>query len=70
MPASPGPHPHFKDDKEVICTSFYSKLDPLEGGEIHVSLVNGRPGAEGPSKDIQVSKLHSFHLECVIGQSM
>uniref|UniRef100_H3AL54 Laminin subunit alpha 5 n=1 Tax=Latimeria chalumnae TaxID=7897 RepID=H3AL54_LATCH len=34
----------FKDD-DVICTTEYSRIVPLENGEIVVSLVNGRPGA-------------------------
>uniref|UniRef100_A0A8C9SXP0 Laminin subunit alpha-5 n=1 Tax=Scleropages formosus TaxID=113540 RepID=A0A8C9SXP0_SCLFO len=33
-----------KDD-DVICTTEYSRIVPLENGEIVVSLVNGRPGA-------------------------
>ncbi|KAK7100471.1 laminin subunit alpha-2-like isoform X2 [Littorina saxatilis] len=37
-------------DDQVICTSRYSKLDPLEGGEIFVSIVNGRPGVFQPSR--------------------
>ncbi|XP_055952530.1 laminin subunit alpha-1-like isoform X1 [Argiope bruennichi] len=41
--------PHYRNDDDVICTSYYSKLDPLENGEIHTSLVNGRPGVDGPS---------------------
>ncbi|XP_013397032.1 laminin subunit alpha-2 isoform X2 [Lingula anatina] len=42
--------PRYRRDDEVICTSFYSRLDPIENGEIHTSLVNGRPGAvNGPS---------------------
>ncbi|XP_036961278.1 laminin subunit alpha-5 isoform X1 [Acanthopagrus latus] len=32
-------------DNDVICTSEYSRIVPLENGEIVVSLVNGRPGA-------------------------
>jgi len=36
--------PTYRSDNEVICTSFYSKLDPLEDGEVHTSLINGRPG--------------------------
>ncbi|GIY26654.1 laminin subunit alpha-2 [Caerostris darwini] len=47
--------PHYRMDDEVICTSYYSKLNPLENGEIHTSLVNGRPGVDGPS-----SKLMDF----------
>ncbi|XP_063307614.1 laminin subunit alpha-1 isoform X1 [Pelobates fuscus] len=41
--------PTYKRDNEVICTSFYSKLVPLEHGEIHASLINGRPSADDPS---------------------
>ncbi|XP_035219316.1 laminin subunit alpha-1-like, partial [Stegodyphus dumicola] len=41
--------PHYRTDDEVICTSYYSKLNPLENGEIHTSLVNGKPGVDGPS---------------------
>lgn len=26
--------PRFRSDDEVICTSYYSKLNPLEGGEV------------------------------------
>ncbi|XP_046402924.1 laminin subunit alpha-1-like [Ischnura elegans] len=37
--------PSYRHDTEVICTSYYSKLIPLENGEIHTSLINGRPGA-------------------------
>ncbi|XP_078505044.1 laminin subunit alpha-2 isoform X4 [Lissotriton helveticus] len=43
-----GPPSYTKDD-EVICTSYYSKIHPLENGEIHTSLINGRPSAEDPS---------------------
>ena len=34
-----------KDD-DVICTTEYSKVLPLEGGEILVSLVNNRPNSK------------------------
>ncbi|XP_021959945.2 laminin subunit alpha-1 isoform X2 [Folsomia candida] len=47
--AKPG-KPQYDHDEEIICTSYYSSLYPLEGGEIHTSLVNGRPGADGPSE--------------------
>ncbi|KAI2652405.1 Laminin subunit alpha-2 [Labeo rohita] len=43
-----GPPSYIHDD-EVICTSFYSKIHPLENGEIHTSLINGRPSADDPS---------------------
>ncbi|KAK7100839.1 laminin subunit alpha-like isoform X2 [Littorina saxatilis] len=33
-------------DDQVLCTTQFSKVVPLEGGEIVVSLVNGRPSAE------------------------
>ncbi|XP_076440495.1 laminin subunit alpha-like [Babylonia areolata] len=33
-------------DDQVLCTTEFSKVVPLEGGEIVVSLVNGRPSAE------------------------
>ncbi|XP_068678125.1 laminin subunit alpha-like [Montipora foliosa] len=35
----------FKDDTTVTCTTSYSHVPPFENGEIHISLVNGRPGA-------------------------
>jgi len=44
--------PSYKDDDEVICTSYYSSMKPLEGGEISISLVNERPGAQGPSRTL------------------
>ncbi|XP_061560846.1 laminin subunit alpha-2 isoform X4 [Phycodurus eques] len=43
-----GPPSYTRDD-EVICTAFYSKIHPLENGEIHTSLINGRPSADDPS---------------------
>ncbi|KAF8367906.1 lam-3 [Pristionchus pacificus] len=52
IPATTGV-PRFTSDDEVICTSEYSKLQPLEAGEIHTSLVNGRPGVEKPSETLQ-----------------
>ncbi|XP_067382208.1 laminin subunit alpha-5 isoform X2 [Channa argus] len=33
------------NDGDIICTTEYSRIVPLENGEIVVSLVNGRPGA-------------------------
>ncbi|XP_035998362.1 laminin subunit alpha-5 [Fundulus heteroclitus] len=33
------------NDNDSICTTEYSRIVPLENGEIVVSLVNGRPGA-------------------------
>ncbi|XP_063156026.1 laminin subunit alpha-3 [Candoia aspera] len=34
-----------RKDNDVICTTEYSRIVPLENGEIVISLVNGRPGA-------------------------
>uniref|UniRef100_A0AC35TJJ8 Laminin subunit alpha-2 n=1 Tax=Rhabditophanes sp. KR3021 TaxID=114890 RepID=A0AC35TJJ8_9BILA len=51
LPATTGV-PKYASDNEVICTSLYSKREPLEGGEIHASLVNHRPGATQPSKTL------------------
>ncbi|XP_009072322.1 PREDICTED: laminin subunit alpha-3, partial [Acanthisitta chloris] len=33
-------------DSDILCTTEYSRILPLENGEIVVSLVNGRPGAK------------------------
>ncbi|XP_030612396.1 laminin subunit alpha-1 [Archocentrus centrarchus] len=44
--------PTYKSDTEVICTSYYSKLNPLEHGEIHTSLINGRPGADDLTSEL------------------
>ncbi|KDR22194.1 Laminin subunit alpha-1, partial [Zootermopsis nevadensis] len=44
--------PSYKTDSDIICTSYYSKLNPLEGGEIHTSLVVGRPGANESSTEL------------------
>ncbi|XP_069017691.1 laminin subunit alpha-2 [Embiotoca jacksoni] len=41
--------PSYNRDDEVICTSIYSKIHPLENGEIHASLINNRPSADDPS---------------------
>ncbi|XP_047423850.1 laminin subunit alpha-1 [Mugil cephalus] len=44
--------PTYRRDTEVICTSYYSRLNPLEHGEIHTSLINGRPGADDLTSDL------------------
>ncbi|XP_054282487.1 laminin subunit alpha-1 [Macrosteles quadrilineatus] len=50
------PAPHNTDlqtDSDVICTSYFStKPKPFENGEIHVSLVRGRPGANSSSEEL------------------
>lgn len=43
----------YTSDDQVTCTSYYSRLDPFIDGEIHTSLVNGRPGIDGPSIELQ-----------------
>ncbi|XP_063590781.1 laminin subunit alpha lam-3-like isoform X2 [Penaeus indicus] len=45
--------PSYATDTQVICTSYFSRLNPLEGGEVHTSLVNGRPGSAGPSEALR-----------------
>ncbi|XP_062850491.1 laminin subunit alpha-3 [Trichomycterus rosablanca] len=39
------PNSRVVQDDEQICTTEYSRIVPLENGEIVVSLVNGRPGS-------------------------
>lgn len=31
-------NPTYRSDSEVICTAFYSKLDPLEDGEVYLTI--------------------------------
>ncbi|XP_076245323.1 wing blister [Calliopsis andreniformis] len=45
--------PVYIDDDEVICTSLHSRQTPMENGEIHTHLVNGRPGALNHSTTLQ-----------------
>ncbi|XP_061652306.1 laminin subunit alpha-3-like isoform X5 [Phyllopteryx taeniolatus] len=42
-----GKHPNARlvNDDDQLCTTDYSRIVPLENGEIVVSLINGRPGA-------------------------
>ncbi|XP_072016336.1 laminin subunit alpha-2-like [Amphiura filiformis] len=42
----------FTSDSEVLCTSYYSDLEPLGDGEIHTSIVNGRPSIKMPSPEL------------------
>ncbi|XP_067342410.1 laminin subunit alpha-1 isoform X1 [Channa argus] len=44
--------PTYRSDTEVICTSYYSRLNPLEHGEIHTSLINGRSSSADPSSEL------------------
>ncbi|KAJ8669684.1 hypothetical protein QAD02_000943, partial [Eretmocerus hayati] len=52
MPPVLGKPTYLRDD-DVICTSFYSRQIPMENGEIHTQLVNGRPGAPNHTQTIQ-----------------
>ncbi|XP_017882648.2 laminin subunit alpha-1 [Ceratina calcarata] len=45
--------PAYMADDDVICTSAYSRQTPMENGEIHTHLVNGRPGALNHSATLQ-----------------
>ena len=45
----------YTSDTEVICTSYYSDLEPLHDGEIHTSIVNGRPSIKNPTPELMVS---------------
>uniref|UniRef100_A0AAV2JTK7 Laminin subunit alpha-3-like n=1 Tax=Knipowitschia caucasica TaxID=637954 RepID=A0AAV2JTK7_KNICA len=40
------PNGRIESDDDQICTTEYSRIVPLENGEIVVSLINGRPGAQ------------------------
>uniref|UniRef100_A0A3B1JCD6 Laminin subunit alpha 3 n=1 Tax=Astyanax mexicanus TaxID=7994 RepID=A0A3B1JCD6_ASTMX len=40
------PNARVRQDNDQMCTTEYSKIVPLENGEIVVSLVNGRPGSK------------------------
>ncbi|KAL7739990.1 hypothetical protein ACLKA6_007497 [Drosophila palustris] len=42
----------FQNDSEVICTTQFSKLLPLENGELHVSLLKNRPGAMAETAEL------------------
>ena len=40
------PMPSFSRPDEVICREEYSTLQPLYGGDVIFSVINGRPGAD------------------------
>uniref|UniRef100_A0A8C7BKK5 Laminin subunit alpha 3 n=1 Tax=Neovison vison TaxID=452646 RepID=A0A8C7BKK5_NEOVI len=40
------PNMAITQDDDVLCTTEYSRIVPLENGEVVVSLINGRPGAK------------------------
>lgn len=41
-----------ESDSEVICSTKFGKALPLENGEMHISLINGRPGANSSSHEL------------------
>ncbi len=47
--------PSYKEDNEVICTSYYSALKPVDGGEISISL--------GTEKQVQWRSNFDFLME-------
>ncbi|EAT47381.1 AAEL001477-PA [Aedes aegypti] len=42
----------FKNDSEVICSTQFSSVDPLESGEINLSLITGRPSEKTTSQEL------------------
>ncbi|GAU99875.1 hypothetical protein RvY_10813-2 [Ramazzottius varieornatus] len=49
MPGTQG-RPRYTTDDQVVCSTDYSRIHPLEDGEIQISLINDRPGADGLSQ--------------------
>uniref|UniRef100_A0A182W9X8 Uncharacterized protein n=1 Tax=Anopheles minimus TaxID=112268 RepID=A0A182W9X8_9DIPT len=43
----------FKSDTEVICSTQFSSLEPLENGEINLSIISGRPSEKSTSPELQ-----------------
>uniref|UniRef100_A0A8W7PG72 Uncharacterized protein n=1 Tax=Anopheles coluzzii TaxID=1518534 RepID=A0A8W7PG72_ANOCL len=43
----------FKSDTEVICSTQFSSLEPLENGEINLSIISGRPSEMITSPELQ-----------------
>ena len=41
-----GRNERIQDDTQVICDTQFSKILPIEDGEVYVSLTNGRPSAD------------------------
>ncbi|XP_037085132.1 laminin subunit alpha-2-like isoform X2 [Pollicipes pollicipes] len=44
--------PKYRSASDVICTSYFSKLNPLSQAEIYVPLITGRPTSESPSAEL------------------
>lgn len=72
----------FKNDSEVICSTQFSAVDPLENGEINLSLITGRPSEKTTSQEllnftlaryvrIRLVRMHTaVHREGVIGEGV
>lgn len=52
LPGGGGGRVAIEHDAEVICSTKFGKALPLENGEMPVSLVHGRPGANSSSSDL------------------
>ncbi|OQV23620.1 Laminin subunit alpha-2 [Hypsibius exemplaris] len=68
----------FTTDDQVVCSTDYGRIHPLEDGEIHASLINDRPGVDGPSKELidwttaryvrlRLMKLHTLTADLIPG---
>ncbi|XP_055540243.1 laminin subunit alpha-1 isoform X2 [Wyeomyia smithii] len=42
----------FKNDSEVICSTQFSSVEPLENGEVNLSLITGRPSEKTTSQEL------------------
>ncbi|XP_058446853.1 laminin subunit alpha-1 isoform X1 [Malaya genurostris] len=72
----------FKNDSEVICSTQFSSVDPLETGEINLSLITGRPSEKTTSQEllnftlaryirIRLVRMHMLvHRDGVIGEGV
>ncbi|XP_065226738.1 laminin subunit alpha lam-3-like [Planococcus citri] len=51
-----------QSDDEVLCSTFYSKIKPLEGGEIHAFIAKGRPGCISSCTVLSTKELREFSI--------
>lgn len=56
--------PTYKKDDEVICTSYYSRIEPMEHGEvgIHCLALVGLPGSSRQKREL---KNYEMKLHCL-----
>ncbi|XKL68653.1 hypothetical protein PGB90_006422 [Kerria lacca] len=47
-------------DNETLCSTFYSKIKPLENGEIHAFIAKGRPGCVSSCTVVNTNELKDF----------